>query len=147
MTQQKKTALLVVTQDPDFKQMIQQLVNREPIIAAVSDGSSEAARFLLRNPLPDAVIIDLSMDEEQQPLEFLRQMRARLEFSKLPVLVLTAIPDPDQVKVALAAGANRYLTKLFASTNLITTVKSMLAEPKQPMRRTTSSLSTSSLGR
>lgn len=146
MNQQKRTDLLVVTQDPDLKRMIQNLVSREPINAAVSDGSSEAARFLLRNPVPDAVIIDLTMEEKEQPLEFLRQMRARIEFSKLPVLVLTAVPDPDQVKTALQAGANRYLTKLFASTNLISTVKAMLAEAK-PLRRKTSNLSTNSLGR
>jgi DNA-binding response OmpR family regulator len=146
MTQQKRTDLLVVTQDPDLKRMIQNLVNREPINAAVSDGSSEAARFLLRNPLPDAVIIDLTMEETEQPLEFLRQMRARIEFSKLPVLVLTAVPDPDQVKAALQAGANRYLTKLFAGSNLVSTVKAMIAEAK-PRRRPTSSLSTNSLGR
>jgi DNA-binding response OmpR family regulator len=146
MAQQKKTDLLVVTQDPDFKKLIQNLVNREPINAAVSDGSSEAARFLLRNPLPDAVIIDLTMDDKEQPLEFLKQMRARIEFSRLPVLVLTAVPDPDQVKTALQAGANRYLTKLFAGTNLVSTVKAMLADAK-PMRRQTASLGGNGLGR
>lgn len=146
MTQKKRTDLLVVTQDPDLKGLIQHLVNREPINAAVSDGSSEAARFLLRNPLPDVLIIDLAMENEQ-PLEFLRQLRARVEFSKLPVLVLTPVPDPDQVKAALQAGADRYLTKLFAGSNLVSTVKSMLAETKPPLRRATSNLSTNSLGR
>jgi DNA-binding response OmpR family regulator len=92
------------------------------------------------------VIIDLTMEDKEQPLEFLRQMRARIEFSKLPVLVLTAVPDPDHVKAALQAGANRYLTKLFAATNLVSTVKAMLAEAK-PLLRKTSNLSTNSLGR
>jgi DNA-binding response OmpR family regulator len=143
--QQKRTNLLIITQDPDLRGLIQNLVNREPINAAVSDGSSAAARYLMQNPVPDAVIIDLAMENEQ-PLEFLKQMRARVEFSKLPVLVLTSVPDPDQVRIALQAGANRYLTKMFASTGLITTVKAMLTEIK-PRRRQTSNLGTNSLGR
>ena len=53
-------------------------------------------------------------------------MRARDQFAKLPVLVLTAVPDPDQVRGALQAGANRYLTKLFISKNLLKTVQEML---------------------
>lgn len=145
MTQQKKTDLLVITQDGDFKRLIQHMVSREPMNAAVSDSATEAARFLLHNPLPDVVIIDLSMVDEQ-PLEFLKQMRARVEFSKLPVLVLTAVPDPDQVRTALQAGANRYLTKLFAGTNLVSTVKAMVAEVKL-LPRKTASLDGNALGR
>jgi len=66
-----------------------------------TDRVTSAAHFLLDNPLPDVLIIDLSMSGEQ-PLEFLKQMRARTRFSKLPVLVVTDVPDPDLVRTALS---------------------------------------------
>ena len=90
-----------------------------------------AAHFLQTQSLPDIVVLDLSLPDNQG-LVFLQQLRARDKYAKLPVLVLTEIPDPVQVRAALQAGANRYLTKLFVAKNLLSTLDEMLIEPKFP---------------
>lgn len=135
---QRKARLLVITQDIDFKRLIEHLMRHERIQAAVTGSVAHAGQFLRGNPPPDIVVLDLSMPDEPS-IQFLQQLRRRIEFSKLPVLVLTAVPDPDQVRAALQAGANRYLTKLFAAKNLLSTLQEMLAEPK-PARLTTGHL-------
>jgi DNA-binding response OmpR family regulator len=117
--------LLVITNDIDIKGLMEDLTRQQQVQAVITASVVRAAQFLQRNSLPDIVILDLSMADEPA-LAFLQQMRARGEFSKLPVLVLTAVPDPDLVRTALQAGANRYLTKLFVSKNLLSTLDQML---------------------
>ncbi|MCC6802188.1 MAG: response regulator, partial [Anaerolineae bacterium] len=58
---------------------------------------------------------------------FLEQLRRHSKLAHLPVLVLMSFPDPEQVRQALNAGANRYLTKMFMGKNLMTTVHEMIS--------------------
>ena len=53
-------------------------------------------------------------------------MRALKQFADLPVLVIVEEPDPDVVKTALQAGANRYLTQSFIQANLMRTLREMI---------------------
>ncbi len=135
---QYKARLLVVTQDSDLKRLIESLMQHERIQAAVTGSVAHAAHFLRGNALPDVIVLDLATPGEPT-LEFIQQLRGLGEFARLPVLVLTAVPDPVQVRAALQAGANRYLTKLFAAKNLLSTVEEMLLAAK-PARLATGSL-------
>lgn len=137
MTQSKKR-LLVVTQDAEFKQLIEHLMRHDRIQAAVTGSAAHAAQFLRSNGLPDVVVLDLSTPDEPI-LPFIQQLRARAEFARLPVLVVTELPDPVQVREALQAGANRYLTKLFAAKNLLSTIEEMMPVAR-PIRATTERL-------
>jgi two-component system phosphate regulon response regulator PhoB len=59
-------------------------------------------------------------------MEFLRQVREKTIFDDLPVLILSALADPDRIREGLATGADRYLTKPYLSNNLAPTVQEML---------------------
>lgn len=122
---QAKPRLLVVTNDADIKRLMDTLMRHGRIQAAVTANVAHAAQFLRSNANPDVVVLDLSMPDGNL-IDFLRQMRARTEYRSMPVLALTEVPDPDLVRMALQAGANRYLTKLFAAKNLLSTVEEML---------------------
>lgn len=129
LAQSKKTRLLVITQDDDVKKLIDTLILHDRIQAAVIDTPLAASHFLKNNPLPDILVLDLTVSETES-VEFLRQMRVRSKYAALPVLVLTDIPDPTLVREALQAGADRYLTKLFVSKNLLSTLDDMRAQPR-----------------
>lgn len=122
---QKKTALLVLTQDLQVKKLIENFMVHNRLYATFADSAAVGAQFLKTQPLPDVLILDLTISHAEA-IDFLRQMRRRAEFARLPVLVLTDVPDPDRVKEALAAGANRYLTKLFVGRNLLSTLEEMV---------------------
>lgn len=122
---QKKACLLMVTQDADVKKLVETLIEHRRVQGDFTTSVQAAARFLQNNPLPDVVILDLSLPDDTA-LAFLEQLRNRDEFKKLPVLVLTDFPDPDQVRDALGKGASRYLTKLFINRNLLSTLDEMV---------------------
>lgn len=122
---QATARILVITEDAEVKKLLNNLMLHSRIQAGVTESTWNAARFLSTNPAPDVVVVDLDLPESLT-LEFLRQLRQRKELAALPVLVLTSFPDPTQVRQALDAGANRYLTKMFMAKNLLATVQEMI---------------------
>ena len=70
----------------------------------------------------DALILDLMMPK-LDGLSVLRRIRA--EGSQLPVLVLTAKSDVEDKVLGLDSGANDYLAKPFASSELLARIRAM----------------------
>lgn len=112
--------------DPELLQLVRVLLARIHIENVITAESAAAAAAALRTPpLPDVVILDLMLPDISG-VEFLRQMRSKPAFDSVPVLVLSAIIDPDHIRQALDAGADRYLTKPYIANNLLTVVQEIL---------------------
>jgi two-component system, OmpR family, KDP operon response regulator KdpE len=82
---------------------------------------------------PDAAIIDLVLPD-QDGVEVTRRLR---EWSQMPILVLSAIGEEEEKVRALAAGADDYVTKPFASRELIARLEAALrrvdSQPQEPV--------------
>jgi DNA-binding response OmpR family regulator len=59
-------------------------------------------------------------------LELLRQIRAKDVFDDLPVVIVSALADPDQIRKGFDLGADRYVTKPAIAHNLVKTVQEVL---------------------
>jgi two-component system KDP operon response regulator KdpE len=64
---------------------------------------------------PDAAVIDLMLPDGDG-IDVCRQLR---EWSRMPILVLSAIGDEEQKVAALEAGADDYVTKPFGPRELV----------------------------
>jgi two-component system KDP operon response regulator KdpE len=82
---------------------------------------------------PEAAIIDLVLPD-QDGVEVTRRLR---EWSQMPILVLSAIGEETEKVRALEAGADDYVTKPFASRELIARLEATLRrvdrEPQEPI--------------
>jgi two-component system, OmpR family, KDP operon response regulator KdpE len=82
---------------------------------------------------PEAAIIDLVLPDEDG-IEVTRRLR---EWSQMPILVLSAIGEEEQKVRALEAGADDYVTKPFASRELIARLEATMRraepEPQEPL--------------
>lgn len=125
MSADETPRVLVVDDDEALQKLVTTLITRanmEPI-SAVTAG--EAANVLRQKPLPDVVVLDLMLPDVSG-IEFLRQMRSKRVFDNLPVIILSALADPDQIREGLSVGADRYLTKPYLANNLISTIQELL---------------------
>jgi two-component system KDP operon response regulator KdpE len=81
---------------------------------------------------PEAAIIDLVLPDEDG-IEVTRRLR---EWSQMPILVLSALGEEEQKVRALEAGADDYVTKPFASRELIARLEATLRradpQPQEP---------------
>lgn len=90
--------------------------------AVVSAGDASHGLHALALEQPDLLILDLGLPD-LDGLEALRRLR---EWSRVPVLILSARPDPaDKVK-ALDLGADDYLTKPFDAPELLARLRALL---------------------
>jgi len=120
-----KRRILVVDDDPELLQLVRVLLARIGVEAIMAENATDAAQELRSGSLPDLVILDMMLPDVSG-VEFLRQMRAKSTYDQLPVLILSALIDPERIRAALDAGADRYLTKPYIANNLLTVVQDML---------------------
>ena len=98
-------------------------------VTTANDGF--AALRAVSDARPDAIVIDLAMPGMNGG-EAIKALRAKPEFSKLPIIVLSGQGAPD---VALAAGANSYLEKPCAPEALLQEVLRSLPPREVPAPR------------
>ncbi len=120
-----KRRILVVDDDPELLQLVRVLLARINVESVMADSAATAAQILRSGPLPDLMILDIMLPDVSG-IEFLRQLRTKSTFDTMPVLILSALIDPDRIRAALDAGADRYLTKPYIANNLVTVVQEIL---------------------
>lgn len=113
--------ILVIDDERSIRRMLQVLLEGAGhTMASAEDGSHGLHALALERP--DLLILDLGLPD-MDGLEVLRRLR---EWSTVPVLILSARPDPaDKVK-ALDLGADDYLTKPFDAHELLARLRALL---------------------
>ena len=117
--------ILVVDDDPAVQKLVTTLLERSDFEVQNALNATEAAKLLREDPLPDLMVLDLMLPEISG-IKFLQQMRTKQRFQELPVIILSALADPEKIREGLASGANRYLTKPYLANNLVKTIKEVL---------------------
>jgi len=116
--------ILIVEDEPNILLSLEFLLEGAGYeVASARDGTK--ALVTAASWHPDLVVLDIML-----PLvngfEVCRQLRASREFDGVKILILTARGREREVEKGLALGANAYLTKPFATRNLIETTKRLL---------------------
>ena len=116
--------ILVVDDHPLFRHGLVQLLNSERTFAVVGEASSAPeALTLARKLVPTLVIADLGL-KGPSGLELTKSLR--VEFPKMPVLVLSMHDEPTYAVRSLRAGANGYVTKEEALASVLTAVREVI---------------------
>jgi adenylate cyclase len=79
----------------------------------------------VRQKSPDLIILDIVMPE-MDGYEVTRIMRANPATKAIPILVVTALRETDDMARALGAGADDFLSKPFGVTELVARVRSLV---------------------
>ncbi|MDX6218180.1 MAG: two-component system, OmpR family, response regulator MtrA [Frankiales bacterium] len=113
--------VLVVDDDPALAEMLGIVLRGEGFEPAfVSDGDAALGAF--RREKPDVVLLDLMLPGTDG-IEVCRQIRAE---SGVPIVMLTAKGDTDDVVRGLESGADDYLVKPFKPKELVARVRARL---------------------
>ena len=124
--------ILVCDDEPQILRALK-VILRDAGFEAVTASSGEEALDRAAVRPPEAAILDLMLPDVDG-VEVTRRLR---EWSKMPILVLSAVGEEDRKVEALAAGADDYVTKPFGPRELVARLEAVLrraapaeAEPK-----------------
>ena len=112
--------LLIVDDHPLFRKGLEELIHSDPQFAVCGEASNAPeAMEVIRKLNPDMAIVDLSLPGANG-IELIKNIRA--EFSSLPILVLSMHDESLYALRALRAGADGYVMKHEAMTNVVQAV-------------------------
>jgi DNA-binding response OmpR family regulator len=104
-----KPRILVAEDDPASQDMlVRRLTARGFRVAAVSDGDACLRR--IEKEVPDLLLLDVQMPG-MTGLEVLHHVRQHFSHDALPVILVTALGETENVVAGLNAGANDYVVK------------------------------------
>ncbi len=121
----KKKNIIIVDDQPLFRERLSQLLNHELDMEVREEAESvEQAIPLIRNTLPDLAIANITL-KGLSGLELIKSIKA-LSIG-VPVLVLSPHDDSLYAEHALRAGATGYITKHQPASEFLFAVRRVLA--------------------
>ena len=118
--------VLVVEDDVDIQDLVVALLSRVGYDVGVEDNGDAGLAAALSQEL-DLVILDWMMPG-LSGLEVCRAIRADPRGKDVPVLMLTAKAQEDDIGQAFTAGADDYMVKPFRGRELVSRVQSLTAK-------------------
>ncbi len=120
-----RTRILLVDDHAVVRFGIAQLINRQGdmVVCGEEEDASHALSAIERDK-PDLVIADISL-KDSSGLELMRNIKA--QYSKIPVLVVSAHDESIYAEIAFRAGALGYLMKQEALDKVIAAIRRVLS--------------------
>lgn len=119
-----KINILVVEDDPDIQQLVTYNLIKAGMHVVCADDGEEALRLLEQENI-DAIILDLMLPG-QGGLEICRILRSKEETRSIPIIILTAKSEEDDIVAGLEMGADDYVTKPFSPKVLLARLQAVL---------------------
>ena len=124
----KEVKILLVDDEPDLISTVKyrlKFANYEVVTATNGhEGLAQAAA-----EKPDLILLDTNMPE-MNGHEVLDHLRADPALKNIPVIMLTARAEPQDIAAASTRGVSNYVTKPFDFAHLIEEIEKVLVEQK-----------------
>jgi two-component system alkaline phosphatase synthesis response regulator PhoP len=121
-----KKTIMVVDDNPDIITIVKTILEGKGF-NVLSASSGQELLNLLQGQKPDLIILDIMMPE-MDGLEVLSRLKAVTETASIPVILLTAKVQYEDVLGGYKLGADYYITKPFTSTQLVNGINLLLGE-------------------
>ena len=123
-----KKTIMVVDDNPDIITIVKTILEGRGF-TVFSATSGPELLSLLPTQKCDLIILDIMMPE-MDGLEVLTRLKGKVETSTIPVILLTAKVQYEDVLGGYKLGADYYITKPFTSTQLVNGINLLLGEGK-----------------
>lgn len=114
-TASEKTRLLIVEDNDDLRQFLSGILQSDYDVSQATNGREGLEKA--KTEQPDFILTDVMMPE-MNGLEMVHQIKADLNISHIPIVILSAKASMDDRLEGLKAGVNDYITKPFSATYL-----------------------------
>ncbi len=124
-TQSPTVRVVVVEDDPVYRQFVRQILKKVEGVSVIGECSTGAEGIAIcRREKPEAMLLDLVLPD-QQGVDVVRTLRP--EFPDMIVLLMTAHPRDDLPRELLKLGVQGFADKTATAPELVKTIRSVLA--------------------
>lgn len=123
-----KRCVLLIDDNADAIRLVGRMLQDSSEFYLVATRSPDEAMALIASLRPACVILDVMMPQ-RDGWEMLTLMKAHPETTGIPVVISSVLKQPE---LALALGASAVLTKPFTTTELLATLRSVVAPSHRP---------------
>ncbi len=118
------TTILAVEDDAAIRDMLNFTLRQSGFVCeSVSDG--EKGLEWLKQQQPDLILLDWMLPGISG-IEFIQRLRANEFLASIPVIMLTAKGDSEDMVKGLSVGADDYMNKPFAPVELVARIRALL---------------------
>ncbi len=105
--------ILVLEDEQDIRDLISFQLKTEGHEVVALESADKAVLLLERGEKFDLMLVDWMLPGTLSGLEFTRRLRQHPEHRDVPVVMVTALTQPDNIVAGLDAGADDYISKPF----------------------------------
>ena len=109
----KKAHVLVIEDEQDIRDLISFQLKSEGHTVTSKESADKAISVLESGEKVDLFVVDWMLPGSMNGLEFIKKLRAQKNYQNTPVIMLTALTQPENIVSGLDAGADDYVTKPF----------------------------------
>lgn len=124
----QKFKILVVEDNPDFRQFLADELKESYEIVQAADGEEGEQQAL--KELPDLIISDLMMPR-MDGVELCAHIKKNIQTSHIPVILLTARASDETRLTGYEAGADDYISKPFNLDVLLLRIRRLIAQQQE----------------
>ena len=128
--------ILVVEDEPRVVRLVSEVLNAVGY-QVITTTSGQPAIEMVALEQPDLVLLDILLPHDMDGYQVCRRIR---EFSAVPVIMLTAKAQENDMLRGFDVGADDYLTKPFSAKELLARVKAVLRRAQRPEELVTATL-------
>jgi DNA-binding response OmpR family regulator len=122
----KRKRILLVDDAETALLMERMLLNGEPYEILVAKDGEEAVEKTI-SERPDLIVLDVVMPKKNG-FEVCRELRARAETAKIPIILVTTRGEPKNVENGFASGCNDFITKPIDGVEFLAKIRNYLGE-------------------
>ncbi len=117
--------VLLVDDDEDFIETVKFYLTHSGYLVSVANNGEEAFAKLEVSK-PDIVLLDLMLPG-MSGTEICKKLKSDPELLSIPVLMVTAKGEREDIKYAIKVGANGYIPKPFSLPRLVERIEEVLS--------------------
>ncbi|MBL4849937.1 MAG: response regulator transcription factor [Planctomycetes bacterium] len=116
--------ILVIEDEPDIREVVEFNLRREGFRVSGAETAEEGLEKV-QSEFPDAILLDIMLPG-MSGLELCALLKSDPDLRAIPVIMVTAKDDAEDVIAGLEAGADDYISKPFSPRVLIARVKAVV---------------------
>jgi DNA-binding response OmpR family regulator len=109
----KNAHILVIEDEQDIRDLISFQLKSEGHSVTAVESADRAISVIERGEKIDLFIIDWMLPGAMNGLEFTKKLKSHKDHKNVPIIMITALTQADNIVAGLDAGADDYMTKPF----------------------------------